>query len=102
METLENERFSLDIDGVRGGAPWVTDLFILQRSFETKIRERDINGVKDVSDELLTKCRHHLYHIDKRLLRAVKELDHSCSLFPPLLSWIYLSRNVLAILFNLI
>jgi len=80
METLEDERFSLDSDVVRGGAPWVKELFILQRAFETKIRERDMNGVKNLSGELLTKCRTHLYRIDKRLLDAVKELDLSSDL----------------------
>ena len=80
METLEDERFSLDSDVVRGGAVWVRELFILQRAFEAKIRERDTNGIKNLSSELLTKCRTHLYRIDKRLLDAIKELDLSSDL----------------------
>ncbi len=80
MKTLGDERLSIDIDVVRGGAPWVKELFILQRSFETKIGERDMNGVKSLSSELLTKCRTHLYRIDKRLLDAIKELELSSDL----------------------
>jgi TIR domain len=78
MRTLEDEHFVFDNDVIRG-APWVKDLFILQRSFEVGIGERDMESIKNLSDAILVKCRSHLYSIDKRLLDAVKELDLSSS-----------------------
>jgi len=79
VEELEDERFHFDSHTIRG-APWVKDLFILERSFETGMRDKNIDILKNLSNELLTKCRIHLYRIDKRLLAAVKELDVSSDL----------------------
>src|SRR5579864_1685059 len=45
MKTLEEERFSFDNDEVRGGGPWVQDLFTLQRQFEIEVVRRDIGDL---------------------------------------------------------
>ena len=79
IEALEDERFSFDSDVIKG-APWVKELFILQRSFETGISNQNMNTIQKISQELLIKCRSHLYRIDKRLLNAVKDLDLSSDL----------------------
>ncbi len=76
MEALEDERFSFDSDVIRGPS-WVKDLFVLRQYFEASIRTQDMEAIKMLSNELLRKCRSHLYRIDKRLLDAVKELDRA-------------------------
>ena len=90
MEMLEDERLSfgntikgapwiIDLNTIKG-APWIIDLFSRKRDFEVAMRDQDIDRVRDLLNELLTNCRSHLYHIDKRLLKAVKELDLSSHL----------------------
>lgn len=79
MKALGDERLSFSDDVVKG-ALWVKDLFILQRSFEASVSDRNIDAVEKLSGDLLTKCRSHLYQIDKRLLSAVKELDSASNL----------------------
>jgi hypothetical protein len=74
MAVLEDERFRLDNGAVRGPL-WATELFFLQQSFEISMKDQDRNAVRRLADELLTKCRIHLYRIDKRLLDAVKDLE---------------------------
>lgn len=76
---LEDERFSFE-SGLIRGAPWIKELFVLQQFLETAIRDQDLNAVKKLSSELLTKCRAHLHRIDKRLLEAVEQLDRSSDL----------------------
>jgi len=78
METLKDGHFIIESDGIKG-ASWAKDLFSLQQSFEVGIGERDIDVVQKLSNELLTNCRTHLYHIDRRLLVAVKALDLASS-----------------------
>jgi hypothetical protein len=79
IETLEDERLSFDSNTIKG-ASWIKDLLIIERSFKVGIRDQNINIIRNLSNEVLTKCRSHLYRIDKRLLEAVKELDLSSHL----------------------
>jgi hypothetical protein len=78
MKIMEKERFSFGNDEIRGPS-WITDLFRLQRSFEIVVRARNIDDIKQSSDELLARCRTHLYLIDQRLQSAVQELDSAAS-----------------------
>lgn len=74
MNALDDQRFSIDSNVIRGPA-WVKELFVLRQDFVARMRNQDMEAVKRLSDELLRKCRIHLYRIDKRLLDAVNELD---------------------------
>ena len=76
MKELDDERFSFDSNVIRGPS-WMKELFVLRQYFEASMRNQDMEAVKRLADELLRKCRSHLYHIDKRLLDAVKELDRA-------------------------
>ena len=40
IEEMEDERFSFDSGTIRG-APWVKDLFVLQQSLESAIRDQE-------------------------------------------------------------
>lgn len=76
---LEDEPLRFDSQIIRG-APWIKDIIVRQRSIERAIRDQRIDLVKNVSNELLTKCRSHLFQMDKRLLEAAKELDTASDL----------------------
>jgi len=76
MKVLDDERFYFDDDVVKGPL-WITELFFLQQSLESSIKIQDKRAIERLSDDLLIKCRAHLYRIDKRLLDALKELDRA-------------------------
>jgi len=76
MKILEKEHFSIG-NGVMKGSLWIKDLFRLKDYFEVGIENRDIDTIQESSRDLLKTCRSHLYHIDRRLLSALKELDHA-------------------------
>jgi len=75
MKALDDKRLSLGSEV--GGASWVQELFHLRQYFEENMKSQNLKALKQYSDELLRSCRTHLYRIDKRLLDAVKELDHA-------------------------
>ena len=74
MAMISEKPFSFDDTLIRG-PKWVTELVKLQRDFEASIEEQNIAAIDNLSNQLLTSCRKHLYTIDKLLRSAIEELE---------------------------
>ncbi len=74
MIALEEERLVFNSGGVQGPF-WVTELLAAQYAFEASMKEQNVKEMDMRAAELLDKCDSHLYLIDRRLLKAVKEVE---------------------------
>jgi hypothetical protein len=75
MEVIGEKPFSFD-DNIIRGPIWVIELVKLQRDFEVSVEDQNIAAIDNLSGELLTSCRKHLYNIDRQLRDAVEELEY--------------------------